>query len=261
MTILRTLLAGAAVLAGTVVSAGAADLYGSTKDRYMPAPAYTSGSPSWYVRGDIGWGTHADPTLTEARSYDLFDNQIDDTWTLGGGIGYYFSKSVRADVTWDHRFEADVSGTSGPVALTGTRQFGLKSDVILANLYYDFDTRSRFTPYIGIGLGMTSNRTTSGCTGAIAGDEKWSVAGAFMTGLSINFGGSAPSYGGSIKDAVPMVVDSRGRWNLDAGYRLLYLGDAKTGDIASNCLCTTTDVAVKDIWTHEFRVGLRYDFR
>ena len=40
--------------------------------------------------------------------------------------------------------------------------FGVKNMVALANLYYDFDTRSHFTPYLGVGLGFARNTTSAG---------------------------------------------------------------------------------------------------
>jgi opacity protein-like surface antigen len=273
MSRIRAILAlGAALISGGATVVSAADLSGGMKDSYAPAYAPSPSVAGWYIRGDVGWGTHDNPTMVESGRYDLFDTHIDNTWTLGGGVGRYISKNVRADFTYDHRFEADARGTMAATAGLpfpgGVRDFGLKSDVFLANVYYDFDVNSRFTPYIGIGLGLTRNRTTAGtvtdncgCDGEIEAASKWSVAGAFMTGVSVNFGQrGGHTYSNSVKDA-PVYVDSRGRWNLDAGYRLLYLGEANTGLITSTCCGTSGDPHVRDIWAHELRVDLRMDIR
>ena len=87
---------------------------------------------SWYIRGDVGYGVFDRPTIIEENRFGLSDTRIDDSWAIGGGVGYYFSKSVRADVTWDHRFESDVHGfipTGGNlVSFPGDRKFGLKSE-------------------------------------------------------------------------------------------------------------------------------------
>ena len=256
---IRALLLGAALAAGSAVSAMAADLYGgSIKDGYMPVP--TVAPSSWYIRGDVSHSRYDRPTMIESGRFDLTGAEIDNQWAAGLGVGYYFSKSVRADLTWDYRFETDARGTvpfgpgPGPlVNFPGERSFGLKSNVFLANLYYDFDLRSRFTPYVGIGLGFANNKTTTGSVPdncacgftnvVIEGASKWSVAGALMSGFSYNV---------------------RDRLHLDAGYRYLYLGEAHTGLITGNgggLGGTDGDPAVKDIWAHEFRVGLRYDIR
>lgn len=255
MKIFRALIAGAALLVGSATIASAADLHrGSIKDGYMPAPQYMAGPASWYVRLDTGYVTFADPALTESRRFDFHNTGIDSTWSLGAGVGYYFSRVVRGDITWDHRFEADVEGTAGSAAgivPNGTRSFGITSDIILANVYYDFARGGRINPYIGAGLGVAYHKTTSGtindpcgggCSGIVASGTEWSVAGALMTGVTFNI---------------------RDRMHLDAGYRYLYMGDAKTGLVTGTCpgACTPGEIDMKDLSSHEFRLGLRYDIR
>ena len=267
MTTIRALLVGATLVAGSVTTAPAADLYGgSIKDGYVAAPMPVSSPSSWYIRADVGYGAYDRPTMIEEGRFDLDHARINDQWAAGLGVGYYFSKSVRGDLTWDHRFKEDAYGSipnAGLVDFPGQRHFGLRSDVFLANLYYDFDLRSRFTPYVGLGLGFTRNTTTNGSVPdspphpcvcgfqgvTIAGDSKWSVAGALMSGFSYNV---------------------RDRLHIDAGYRYLYLGEAHTGLIRGTVIpalgqpgmpAVDGDPAIKDLWVHEFRIGLRYDIR
>ena len=256
-----------ALISGNLASVSAADLTAGRgiKDTYMPAPV--TSHMAWYVRGDIGYAMHADPDITESGLYDLDSTSMDDTWTVGLGIGRYFSSNIRGDITWDHRFEADIRGRTSEGPFQGSRRFGLSSDVVLANLYYDFKRGGHITPYIGAGIGAVYHSSSTGvvipdpcgCTGDILEKDKWSVAAALMASVSINFGGRT-SYGGSIKDA-PVAIDTRGRWNLDAGYRFLYLGEVRTGDIVANPGPGPTIAGdkVKDITAHELRVGLRYD--
>lgn len=255
--ILSTVLVGAAIAVGGIASADAADLYGrgSMKDTYVPMEA--ANPAKWYIRGQVGYAFHDRPDMQETAccgSYELSGNHIDDTWTAGFGIGKYFTRNIRADITYDHRWEADARGT-GAISLNsigGTRYFGLTSDVYMANIYYDFDV-GRFRPYIGVGLGMAYNKTSSGlvdnpcgCDSEFEGKGKWSVAGALMTGFSVQ-----------LKD----------RLHLDAGYRLMYLGDAKTGGFSGNDGGTppvvrySQGVEVSDIFAHELRVGFRYDIK
>jgi opacity protein-like surface antigen len=256
----RTTLLGAAIAAGSIGAASAADLYGrggSIKDGYMPVAAQ-GGPSSWYFRADVGHARYDDPSIVQGSRFDLAGSNVDNQWSAGLGIGRYFGNNVRGDITWDYRFESDVKG-SVPVGatFTGERTFGLRSNVVLANIYYDFDLRSRFTPYIGLGIGFAYNETTGGTIpdgcGAcafsdvtIAGGSKWSAAGALMTGFSLAM---------------------RDRLHLDAGYRYLYLGDVKTGTISGTLVgppaATATDgeLHARDLFAHEFRVGLRYDLR
>ena len=225
------------------------------------------GPASWYIRGDISWGHHDDPGMVEQGIFDLTETSIDSTWSVGGGIGRYFTDTLRGDLTYDYRTETDMFGTQGDVNIgtfPGVRKFGLKSHVFLANMYYDFNREGRFNPYLGVGLGFTRNTTTGnkdpitgtvfgcGCTtttydASFEGDDETHVAAALMAGFSMKI---------------------RDRMHLDAGYRFLYLGKAHTGDIngtITDTVAATTveanggDPVVNDIHAHEIRIGFRYD--
>lgn len=270
MTITRgSILVGAALLMAGASGVSAADLYGeSIKDAgYVPQAA---AGPSWYFRVDGGYASHDGPTLVENGIFDLTRTSYDDTWTVGGGIGTYFSRNVRGDITIDYRFESDIKGTlPDPLAdLPGTRTFGLASTVVLANLYYDFDIGSRIKPYVGVGLGFVHHSTKSGiveddcgCTGTIESDSNFHVAGALMAGFSARLFGRT-EVAGSTKDG-PVYVENARNLYLDVGYRFLYLGETATGPVVADVNGTpvSRDPEVEDLHAHEFRVGLRYDFR
>ncbi len=268
----RTLLLGAALAIGTVTGAGAADLAGpggSLKD-YGYQPHMVASNPSFYLRLDGGFARHDRPFMVEDGVADLTDTSMGTAWTLGGGVGYYFAKNIRGDLTYDHRFKSDVSGyrydvtqtappltdchAGDPLVLVqtscfGTRSFGIKSDVFLANMYFDFDCRCHITPYLGVGLGFARHQTTAGTvtnvngiTGDIDAASKTSVAAALMGGFSMQL---------------------RERLALDAGYRFLYLGDAATGAVKDRqgAVVIAPEATVEAMHAHEFRVGLRYDIR
>jgi opacity protein-like surface antigen len=263
LSIRRAVVLGAALLCS---SAALADGFkggrGSMKDEVYSAP-----QASWYLRIDGTYATHDDPDMVETKIYDLTDTRIDDTWSIGGGIGRYFSRNLRGDITWDHRFDTDVRATNLDSVVGGARRFSLESDLILANLYYDFAVGERITPYIGVGLGAVYHRTGGGigavscaCNETFSGNEEWHVAGALMSGFSLAIGRrSEPVV--SIKDSAP-AVETRTPFHLDFGYRFLYLGEAKTGTITDSVSATSrAGIVVGDIHAHEFRLGLRWDVR
>lgn len=275
-----TLLLSAAFVLGGAAGASAADLYGgSIKDGPVMMAPMPGPMPSWYVRVDGGYAGYDTPAITEDHYFDLVNTDIDNTWTVGGGIGRYFGNGFRGDVTIDHRFESDVTGNlADPLSnLPGTRTFGLKSTVVLANLYYDFDLGSRLTPYIGVGLGFSHNSTEDGTvndpcgclTGTIEGDSQTDVAAALMAGLSVKLRGGTTTVPGSFKDG-SVTVDSGRSLFLDVGYRFLYLGEAATGPVNATYTApvagghggsgtVSQDPIVEDIHAHELRVGLRYN--
>lgn len=253
MISIRSIVAGAALLVAGASMATAADLNGysggSMKDGggYMPA---IQAQPSWYLRIDGAYARHDDPSMVESGIWDLTSASIGNSWSVGGGVGRYIGKNARIEFTYDRRFEADAQGNlADPAApLPGVRRFGIESDLFLANLYYDFDATRGFRPYVGIGLGTVRHNTTAGtvdtcgCTVAVVEEgENWHVAGALMAGFSYQL---------------------RDRLHFDAGYRFLYLGEAKTGavtTVAPGPVVVAQDPDVKEIHAHEVRFGLRYD--
>ncbi len=277
MTIRRSLILGFALLAGAAGSAGAADMYdgGSLKD----GPYVMPETARYYLRGDIGYATHRDSDIREldfnGYSQPLTETSIDEAWTAGGGIGMYFSSAIRGDVTIDYRMDTGVEGWKENGDLPeGNRAFDVDSTVVLANLYYDIDTGSRFTPYLGAGIGWASNRanqgegdgwiavnTACGCTTAvnvpveIESKTTSNFAWALMAGVSVDLG----SRSGGMKD----VQEIASAWKLDLGYRYIDMGEVHTGEVVavtpSGATQTSGDPIIDDYAAHEFRVGLRYD--
>jgi opacity protein-like surface antigen len=254
------LVAGASLLA-TTMAAGAADLYGahggrgSIKDDYVHAAP--RGCPTWYARIDGGYSTFDRPAMSQVGIDDLVWSRVQDTGSLGGGLGYYFACNIRGDITVDHRFETDVKGfNANPSAPNyGPMKWGYESTAIMANMYYDFNAGARFTPYIGFGLGTVYNQFSRGkgvvAAGAanpadvgfpttVGAASNWHFAGAAMTGFVFNL---------------------HDRLKLDTGYRFMYLGAGKTGQTANSFGGTGGPIHIDNLHAHEFRIGLRYDIR
>jgi opacity protein-like surface antigen len=276
MKIRGAFLAGAAALLMSSASAMAADLGkmkgGSIKDGgYMPAQVQAP--KSFYLRGDFGWATQDIGSMYEPPIYELSHKNISNTHLWGFGVGYYFSKNVRADFTLDWMSKSDLTGSvlDDRATVRGQRVFGVKNMVGLFNAYYDFDLRSHFTPYIGVGVGFAKNTTTSGfvniqpaasdachpdvatvtCSASFDGATQWNAAGALMAGVSAKL---------------------HDRLHFDAGYRFLYVGDSHTGPINITRTATAPGVTptgpstaadpyVFDQHAHQFRVGLRWDIK
>jgi len=83
-------------------------------------PVVTHDDAGFYLRADIGWSF-----------LDWSGGSEKDGIVAGAGIGYHFNDMLRADI------RADFDGI----------------DSVLGNLYFDFDTGSAFTPYLGAGAG------------------------------------------------------------------------------------------------------------
>lgn len=267
-----SLIVGALAALSAATSTQAADLGGrggSIKDDGMPVMMQQSAA-RFYLRADGAYASYDRPTIDIDGKFDMYNTKMDGSWSAGGGVGYYINKNWRADFTLEQRFNSDVSGSylynNGGAPVTSDGKFGLKSTLGLFNIYYDFDTRSRFTPYLGAGLGWVDHKTSTGsftdscgCLSTIDSGSKSSVAGALMAGVAINLTGRGPAAGTGEGGG-----DTARNLYLDLGYRFLYLGDAETGAVKAVLPVPVTvaeDPTVSSIHAHEFRVGLRYDIR
>ncbi len=248
----RSVLLGATLLMTTSVSAFAggmnAPIWGSMKDDgyfggSMKDAPVVAAQPRFYLRGDIGLSLGNEPEGYEGPDL-LADEDLDEALTLGGGAGIYLTPALRADLTVDHRFKADLTGFN-PVGLGQTNITGFSSTVLLANLYWDLADRSNWlVPYVGAGIGVAFNKTgprtmspCATCTGPTTtdGDRTTSLAAAAMLGIT-------KSVGTALK--------------IDAGYRYLYMGEARTGEIDP---AVGDPLTFKDLDAHELRIGVRYD--
>lgn len=256
--VIRSIAVGSAILfastgmaeAGQLLNKSGSGMKGSFKDAPMPVR-----KSSWYLRGDVGYVFDSKPEMLEgdfvfpgnsigSPRKEAFDEKLDGTWSIGGGVGYYFTSRVRGDVTLDYRLETNVENSVEESAFTGTHKSKLSSLLVLANIYYDFGDRDRFSPYIGAGLGFARHKLANhelynGSTlyGVTGDGTKTDVAGALMIGFSR----SLLQY-----------------WKFDAGYRFTYVGDAEgSGDD------TTLNIGrqmIQGMTNHELRIGIRYDF-
>ena len=168
----------------SVGSNGAMKDFGSVKDyrnAAVPVPAPTP-SPSftkdYYIRGDFGFNlaTSASVSATGgviARGDDQLNNYL-----FGSiGAGRYITPSLRGEITFDFRpkktitqnqtqYSYATTSKSLGTTMTTTYDVARQDDSSSAdqtaffNLYYDFNRgqSTRFTPYIGAGLGIDSRR-------------------------------------------------------------------------------------------------------
>ena len=233
-----------AAMSATVVLA--ADLPAPPIIEYEPETPVEIGS-SWYLRGDLGFTIYEGANAswkTDTGGIRHFTNQsIEDGWVGGIGAGYYFNEFFRADVTLDYRHGARHKGTAAcpPYPCTTRESVDFSAWTLMANGYVDFASFYGVTPYIGGGVGVAwlnaDNYKTTG-TGTYV----------FRSNTETNFAWNATA------GAVFNLADNI---KVDANYRLVSLGKAKTGRETTNT--ATNPVRFKNLYAHDFRVGLRYD--
>ena len=72
-----------------------------------------------------------------------------------GELEYYYRESPYNQTSLIRRPSGEVSErTSGDLARAREHVYSLTSHNLFGNIYFDFDTGSRFTPYVGLGVGV-----------------------------------------------------------------------------------------------------------
>lgn len=105
----------------------------------------------WYLGGSIGYNQTSDQTSTAENR--LVEAEFDAGIATSSVIGYNFSEDIRFEGEFAWRRNDGKS-----VAFNGVdRDFdakGAESYSLLGNVFYDFENKSDFTPYIGAGAGI-----------------------------------------------------------------------------------------------------------
>lgn len=213
-------------------------------------PVVVDSAGGWYIRGDFDYhrAELRDTIYAVSGGTSTFaTTDIDDSWSLGGGLGYNVTKHLRVDLTADYWMKADfrgsTTGTCGapPAPCNSTDSSSVSALVVLANVYVDLGTYHGITPYVGAGIGLAN--------------IKWSD-------LSNDDGTVVTVHGGrkSMRGAAALMVGASycltDKIELDAGYRYTRVGGGDMFGYA-NFTGPGTD---KGFNVHEARAGLRYSF-
>eukprot|EP01037_Dinobryon_pediforme_P013479 gene13479-13594_t len=241
---------------------------------YVAEPVEMSG---WYLRGDIGVSAPNKPGL----NYDLLtsgnadgsrkagtflDQDMASQGIVGIGAGYTINNWFRTDATLEYRGKSGFNGIDQYACqcITGDTTYynvnsqwrgNVASVTGLLNAYADVGTWYNITPYVGVGIGTSYNRTT-GITELgtyykagnyfvedqqySSGKSKLSFAWALMTGLAYNINANT---------------------KLEIGYRYINLGKAVTGTETQAPTSTGyafDNLKTKNLVSQDFRIGMRW---
>lgn len=226
----------------------------------QPMPVYEDAG-GWYLRGDVGVGLNSarafsyDNYAGQVSSYGPFD--ITTSYLFGVGIGYTWNSWLRTDLTLEYRTGASYTGHdtypagTNYAAGTNTITTSMSSLLTLANVYADLMTWNCFTPYLGVGVGLSYN-----ILGQV-NDRGWNTAGASSGGTGP--GGGNGSFAWALMAGVSYEVSSR--MKIDFGYRYLNYGFFKASgklECSFDPNCNPAIFKTENMDAHEFRLGLRY---
>jgi opacity protein-like surface antigen len=242
---------------GASASSLAADLLPPPPVAYPPPPVEVGGG--WYLRGDVGVGIVDFEKFEGVNTgiaapvggYFTEQDSIEDQVFVGVGAGYQFNQWLRFDLTGEYRtstafkiIERDMN-----VVPTGYNKVDgkLGSVVGLANVYFDLGTWHGITPFVGGGVGFVHHR---------------------MHGIAdYGFGGAAGGIGWAPDKSTTNLAwavhaglgyDVTPNLKLEAGYRYLNMGDAESGVVTCNAVCTAPVYKLKEIDSHDIKIGMRW---
>ena len=227
------LLASAAAVFAFTFEANACDL-----KPYISAKI-TAASVSNKVKMTEAEYDNEDPEYTDI--YDMFrDDMNDNTWgfSLAAGIKKELEKgAVRAEFEFSRKQPTSSYITAGYGEMGGLK-FKTQIHSYMINAYYDFNTDSAFTPYIGGGIGLAKT--------------KLSIAYGEESDSHTNF---AWQIGGGIAYAVNDNV------SVDVGYRYVDYGKFDKITRVEDVLWWTEAARTSvDTTANELYAGIRYTF-
>ena len=275
----------AAALAQTT-SVFAAD-YDSGVVREGPESSYTHvefGS-GWYLRGDIGWNIGG---KTETGSQfisaigDTLEYEYDDNLAIRAGFGYRFNSALRLDFTAEQMLSSEFSGATnvllnglvlvvdpvlGPVQIAANDIFGIETVEaeytaanFMLNAYYDLPQMGKFTPYVGVGAGVSrihfSERRTLSCI-----PDPTQTCGAPAVGTQgtrvddvVILDDEDTVYSLAYQFSLGTAYAINEKLSADVGYSIFGTGGGGELNYSDG-----TAIDVDGFSTHQVRVGLRYE--
>jgi len=248
---LRTLLATAA-LSAVAFSMPARAQDEAPKDQTKGAYVTIGAGGSWASNPSFNYSNTSNGVTENTNgSIDLGGGVA-----VEGGLGYDFGNNVRAELTYTYNsFSIGTTTTdSGRITAPGFAdiQYNATADTsgtasknsVLASAYYDIPTKSKFTPYVGAGLGWV---------GISVPDQNYTLTGtvegfgpASVGGLSLP-GGSASAFGYQAKVGVSYAAAKSTDLFVEGTY-------------AGNTSVTIGDISLGALNNFGARAGVRFRF-
>jgi opacity protein-like surface antigen len=190
ITTISAAIIGASLISSTALAERSSELGSGYVDKhgdYISAPAENYSRGDWYVSGLAGLSFVPKHSFTNTNAVTGSVNSKSG-FNLGAALGYRFSNNLRAEAAIDY---IDNSSKNFSIAGTSIASSGdIKVSTYMANLLYDFDTQSAFTPYVGIGAGYAKVKynitATTGPAGATNSSNVFAYQGIVGLGYDVS---------------------------------------------------------------------------
>ncbi len=195
-----------------------------------PVEVVERGDSCFYFSVGGGYVTHERPRVYKNTAVLPFGTnavgeKFDDTGSIDVGIGCRVVDGLRLEFNGTYRFESDLTSSNGLAA-----DYSAFSG--MWNAWWDIANVGGFKPYIGGGVGFAVHKIdASGPVGSTGNRTDTTLA--WQVGAGVG-------------------IDVTENLTVDVGYRFTDLGLSQGPG--------ATPFYIDDNFSHEFRIGLRYDF-
>lgn len=226
----RIKLSCAAAVLALAVSGGTALAADLPPPPPPPVEVIASGDSCFYASVGGSYVTHERPRVYKNTAGpwgqpNAEGERFDDTGAIDAGIGCRVADGLRLEFNAGYRFENDLTGTNGLAAdysaFTG-----------MWNAWWDITNIGGVKPYVGGGVGFAVHQIDSSLPVGSTGSRTDTTL-AWQVGAGVG-------------------IDVTDNLTVDIGYRFTDLGLAQSAG--------ATPFHIDDNFSHEFRIGLRYDF-
>lgn len=187
----------------------------------------------------IGGVSSIDDVTVTSGNLEL--RNVDDTVAaLGMAVGYNWKKkgiSVRSEIEYHYRIRFDFD-----TRVTGDAGFEnqLQTHALLANAYYDYEWKDRWTLFVGGGVGWAQN---------VSEVDRVPLAGGAKTERTDRKNNFAWNI------ALGAIYDLSGNWNAEFRYRYIDLGKVESGAHTDS-----RTIKAGSYTSHDLVMGVTYSF-
>ena len=223
-----------------LVAVGTAALLGA------PSLAYAGDDSGWYLRGNVGYGTHTDMDFDGALVGDV---ESEGNATFSAGIGYEHGNNWRVELDGASLW-TDL-GQIGNVPSTFAK---LRTNTAMLNAIYDFNDFGRWEPYVGAGIGVAQGELTAQAHDLVVAGN-YTDNPACVGGAVCAFDDKDTSVAWQVLAGIGYAVTDRLVW--DTHYRYLNVNDFSFDGTVDGTNASTT---LSDAGAHSILTGFRYKF-
>jgi opacity protein-like surface antigen len=229
-------------------------------------PPIESSGGGWYLRGDVGVGLENmrgfNFDVTNAccagalNGFSLIQKSMNDKAIIGTGLGYQWNDYLRFDVTGEYRAANSFGFTLAGPTPAPNQQFNIftgthAAAVGLFNAYYDIGDFWGIMPFVGAGAGFAYHQITG-----FHDVGEGSSAG----GFGIAESKTSSAFAWAIHAGMDYEVNQN--LKLEMSYRYLDEGNANAGTVTcfNVVACADVNYTLRDITSHDMRIGMRWTF-